>query len=139
MEYKRFKDTYAVRLDLNDEVMKSVMELAEKEGIRLAEVSAIGATDHAVIGVYDLDRQSYHHEEINGFAEITSLMGNITVMDGKPYVHLHATLVDQKHVVHGGHVIEMKIGATGEMFVKVIDGEISRGKDTDLGINLWKF
>ena len=139
MEYRRFNDTYVVRLDLNDEIMESVMKLAEDEHIRLAEVSAIGATDNAVIGVYDLDECKYHQEEITGFAEITSLLGNITVMDEKPYVHLHATLADQKHTVHGGHVIKMYVGATCEMFVKVIDGEINRKKDQKLGINLWKY
>jgi hypothetical protein len=139
MEYRRFQDTYAVRLDLGEEMMESVKALAAKEGIRLAEVSAIGAADHAVIGVFDLKDRAYRQEEIDGFAEITSLSGNITTMDGKPYVHLHATLADQNHTVHGGHVLEMRVGATCEMFVKVCGGEIGRERDEKLGINLWRF
>ena len=139
MQYKRFQDTYAVRVDLGEEIMESVKTLAGKENIRFAEVSAIGAADHAVIGVYDLDAQAYRQEEIDGFAEITSLGGSITTVDGKPYVHLHATLAGQDHTVHGGHVLEMRVGATCEMFVKVLDGEVTRERDEKLGINLWKF
>jgi len=95
MQYKRFGDTYAVRLDLDDEIGESLKMLADHENIQLGHVSAIGATDHAVIGVYNLESRTYHKEEVNAFAEITSLSGNLTVMDDKSYVHLHATLADQ--------------------------------------------
>ena len=54
------------------------------------------------------------------------------------FFHLHATLADQNHTVHGGHVLKMQIGATCEMFVRVIDGAVGRKKDEQLGINLWE-
>ena len=41
--------------------------------------------------------------------------------------------------LHGGHVIEMRVGATCEMFVQALDGEIGRERNGELGINLWKF
>ena len=92
-----------------------------------------------MIGVYDLETQSYHREELNGFMEIAGLSGSVTAMDGKPYIHLHTTLAGQDHTVHGGHVIEMRVGATCEMFVRMLEGETGREKDPDLGINLWTF
>ena len=70
--------------------------------------------------------------------EITGLTGNVTFVNGKPYIHLHTTLADQRHAVHGGHVIEMRVGATCEMFVRVLEGEVSRERNEELGINLWK-
>ena len=60
-------------------------------------------------------------------------------MNGKPYIHLHAVMADQQHKVHAGHVISLTIGATCEMFVTVLDGEVNRQKDEELGINLWTF
>ena len=138
MQYKRMKDTYAVRLDVGEEVMEALKKLAEAERIRAAEVSAIGATDRAVIGVFDREAGAYRQEELNRFMEITSLMGNITEMEGKPYIHLHAMLADQDHGIHGGHVIEMRVGLTCEMFVRVMEGAIEREHSDELGINLWK-
>ena len=138
MQYKRMKDTYAVRLDVGEEVMESLKKLAEAEQIRTAEVSAIGAADRAVIGVFDREAGAYRQEELNRFMEITSLMGNITEMEGKPYIHLHAMLADQDHGIHGGHVIEMRIGLTCEMFVRVMEEAIGREHSDELGINLWK-
>jgi hypothetical protein len=136
MQYKKIGDTYLVRLDLNEEIMQSLKQLCEKEDIRLAQVNAIGASNHAVIGVYDLQAQAYHREELNGFMEITGLTGNVTRMNGEIYLHLHGTMADRNNVIHGGHVIELTVGATCEMFVQVLPGEVSRSRDEDLGINL---
>ena len=136
MQYKKYGDTYAVRIDLNEEIMQSLKALCEKEDIHLAQVDAIGAANRAVIGVYDLEKQAYHREELNGFMEITSLSGNVTRMNGEVYLHLHGTLADQNHAVHGGHIIELTVGATCEMFVRVLAGEATRVKDQALGINL---
>ena len=139
MQYRKSGNTWTVRLDLGEDIIAQLKKLCEDEGIRLGRVEAIGATDRAVIGVYDLEKKEYYPEEINEFMEITSLNGNITAMDGKPYFHLHATLADQRHAVHGGHVVEMRVGATCEMFITVPEGEISRTRDEALGINLWTF
>ena len=139
MQYKQFGKTYMIRIDVGEDIVESLKKLCEDERIRLGRVEAIGATDNAVIGVYDLEKKEYYPEKIDEFMEIASLNGNITAMDGKPYIHLHATLADQRHVIHGGHVLEMRVGATCEMFVTVLDSEVGRQKDEGLGINLWTF
>ena len=139
MEYKKFGDTYLVRMDLDEEIMGSLKTLCQRENIHLAHVEALGAGNHAVIGVYDLKEQAYHQEELNGFMEITGLTGNVTRKDGEVYLHLHGTLADQSNTVHGGHVIELWVGATCEMFVTVLDGKVNRARDEKLGINLISF
>ena len=138
MQYKRFNDTYAVRIDIGEEIMESLKSLCAKENIRLAEVSAIGAASHAVIGVFDPAEQAYHQEELDRFMEITSLNGSVTEMNGEPYIHLHTTLADQDNAIHGGHLISMRVGLTCEMFVRVLDGSVGRERNEELGINLWK-
>ncbi|MBO7663455.1 MAG: DNA-binding protein [Clostridia bacterium] len=139
MQYKRFGDTYAVRIDIGEEIMQELNALCAKEGILFAEVSAIGAVSHAVIGVYDLEAREYCKEELDAFMEITSLNGSVTTMAEKPYVHLHATLAGQDHVLHGGHALSLQVGATCEMFVRVMDGKMDRERNEALGINVWHF
>ncbi len=137
MQYKRFDSTYMLRIDRGEEIMECLTRLCAGEGIRLARVSAIGAVDSAALGVYDLEAQAYRREDLAGFMEIASLSGSVTFMDGKPYLHLHAVLAGQDHAVHGGHVLSLRVGATCEMFVTVMDGEVGRRRDEGLGINLW--
>lgn len=139
MQYRQFGDTYVVRIDRGEEAVSKVKELCETENIRLGRVEAIGAIDQAVLGVYDPEKKEYYPEKIHEFMEIASLNGNISAMEGKAYIHLHAVLADQRHHLYGGHVLEMRIGATCEMFITVLDGDVNRKKDGDLGINLWSF
>ena len=139
MQYRKCGDTYVVRIDVDEEIMQNLKALCDREDIRLAQVDALGAANHAVIGVYDLEQQAYHREELDGFMEITGLTGNVTRMDGQTYLHLHGTMADQQNTVHGGHVIELTVGATCEMFVRVLPGEVTRSRDEKLGINLMRF
>ena len=137
MIYRRFNDTYMIRIDQGEEILEQLMNVCVREQIILAQVEAIGAADQAEIGVYDLNTRSYQREELNGFMEITGLTGSVTRMNGQPYIHLHATLADRNHTIHGGHVLKMRVGATCEMFVRMIDGQVDRSPDEKLGINLW--
>lgn len=139
MDYRRFGSTYMLRIDVGEDITGCLMAMCEKEGICLAQVNAIGAADRAVIGVYDLEEQRYHQEKLDGFMEIAGLSGSVTEMNGKPYIHLHAILADQQNVLHGGHVIELRVGATCEMFVQMLEGTVTREKSEELGINLWEF
>ena len=139
MEYRQFGNTYMIRIDLGEDIVESLKKLCEDEHILLGRVEAIGATDHAVIGVYDPAKKEYYPETVSEFMEIASLNGSITAMDGKPYIHLHAALADQRHGIHGGHVLEMRVGATCEMFVTALEGEVTRRREESLGINLWAF
>ncbi len=139
MDYRKFGSTYMLRIDVGEEIIESLKEMCAREGIRLAQVSAIGAADRASVGVYDLTEKRYHQEDLEGFMEIANLSGSVTEMNGEPYIHLHGTLADQRNILHGGHVISMRVGATCEMFVQAVDGTVTREKDEGLGINLWKF
>jgi len=137
MRYQKFGNVYAVRIDKGEEIMEKLRELCGAENIRFAQVSAIGASEEAALGVYDLDRQEYARELCSGFCEITSLSGNITTVNETPYIHLHATLADPQHTIHGGHVLAMTVGATCEMFIRTVGPAVGRTHDDGLGINLW--
>ena len=42
MEYKRFGNTVVVRMDKGEEIVEQVKQVALKENIKLAQVSALG-------------------------------------------------------------------------------------------------
>ena len=138
MLYQKFDNTYVIRLERGDEVVASLLSLAEKEKIALANVSGIGACDSAIIGVYKLSEKKYYSNHLLGDMEITCLAGNITTMDGKPYVHVHATLGMADGSAKGGHLNEAIISATGELMVTAVNGSVDRFKDEASGINFLK-
>ena len=140
MDYRRFSDTYVIRLDRGEEIISSLTEICRKEGIRLGSVEALGASDHAVIGLYNVESRQYWKHTFDGPMEITSLLGNITEKDGEVYLHLHINLCREDMSVVGGHLNECRISATCEMIVRKIDGLVGRRVDTETtGLNLFEF
>ena len=139
MQYRVFGDTYVVRLQRGEEVLACLRELCEKESISLGTVSAIGAVNHVVVGVYRVDEQKYVANTFDGVMELTSLMGNITEKDGEPYLHLHATFGDLTGKVIGGHLTEAVVSATCELFVRKVEGHVGRRLDPETGLNIFDF
>ena len=139
MQYRVFGDTYVVRLQRGEEVLACLRELCEKESISLGTVSAIGAVNHVVVGVYRVDEQKYVANTFDGVMELTSLMGNITEKDGEPYLHRHATFGDLTGKVIGGHLNEAVVSATCELFVRKVEGHVGRRLDPETGLNIFDF
>ena len=139
MEYKRFGDRIALRLDKGDEILSSFLKIAEKENIKAACFTGIGATDNFTVGIFSLEKQTYEAYTFTGNHEITSLTGNITFVDNKPYVHAHITCAGEDAKVIGGHLLEGIISLTCEIFIIIYNGEIGRKHDDELNINRFDF
>lgn len=138
MKYKRFDKTIVVRIDRGEDILDKIRELAEKESIKLASVSALGAVNDFTVGVFNTAEKKYYSNEFKGAFEIVSLTGSINTMDGKFYTHIHMSAGNEKGEVFGGHLNRAVVSATCEMIVTVIDGEIDRYADADVGLNLLK-
>ena len=139
MEWRKFGDTYVVRMDRGEEILACLTKLAEAEDIRLASVDALGAVDHAVVGAYDVPTRTYHKKTFDEPMEISNLCGTVTRMDGAVYLHLHATLCGMDLTAKGGHANELRVAATCEMIVRTLPGEVGRRLDPEVGLNIFRF
>ena len=138
MKYKRFDKTIVVRIDRGEEILDKIRELAIAENIKLASVTALGATNDFTVGVFNTDEKKYYANEFKGAFEIVSLTGTINTMDGQFYTHIHMSAGNDTGEVFGGHLNRAVVSATCEMTVTVIDGEVDRYRDDDVGLNLFK-
>lgn len=139
MEYKRFDNKIVARLDIGDDIVSKVMEITEKENIKLATVSAIGAINDLTIGIFKPSDKKYYENHFKDDFELLSLQGNISTMNNEPYVHLHITVGDEEGNAFGGHLNKAIISVTGELFIDIIDGEIDRTVDPKTTLNIFKF
>ena len=139
MEFRKFGDTYIVRMDRGEEILSTLTELCRQEDIRLAQVDALGAVDHAVVSVYDVPTKTFYKKEFNEPMEISNLCGTVSRKEGQVYIHLHATVCDKNLTAHGGHANELRVSATCEMVVRVIPGEVGRRLDEKIGLNMFQF
>ena len=139
MDYRKFGNTWMVRIDRGEEIIESLKALCEKESIRLASVSALGACDRVTACVYDMENKVYHRQTLTGFMEMASLTGTVTEKDGEPYLHLHGAFCGKDLVAHGGHVMEAVVSATCEMVLTEIPGHVGRKLEESTGLNLFRF
>ncbi len=139
MEYRRFGNTIVARIDRGEEILTALQEIAEAEDIRLASISALGATNDFTVGVYNVDEKQYHANDFKGNFEIVSLTGTVSTMDGRFYAHLHMSAGDEKGQVFGGHLNRAVVSAVCEMVIAVIDGTVDRSFSPGIGLNLFRF
>lgn len=139
MDFRRFGDVYVVRMDRGEEILSCLTDFCDKENIRLARVDALGAVDHAIVGLFDVSSRTFHKNEFCEPMEISNLFGLINRMDGKPYLHLHVTLCGADGAAHGGHAVALRVSATCEMAVHVLQGAAGRKMSEDVGLNLLQF
>lgn len=139
MEYRKFDDSYVVRLNKGEEVIESLKELCRKEDIKLAEITGLGASNLVEIGVFNVNTKEYNTKVFEGMFEITSLVGNATRKDGEVYLHIHINFGDENGNVRGGHLVRSNISATSEIVVRKINGEVGRKLSNEIGLNLLEF
>jgi predicted DNA-binding protein with PD1-like motif len=139
MKYKRFKDTILAKIDKGEEIIEKLMEICEKEKVKLANVNALGAVGDFTIGLFNTSEKKYYSTNYTGDYEIVSLTGSISTMDGKLYNHIHMSAGDKENKVVGGHLNRAVVSATCEMFIHIIDGQVDRKFSEEIGLNLLNF
>lgn len=137
METKRYGNQLLIRLEKGEEVTASIEKICEEYGVKAGIINGLGAASYAKICLYDVEKKEFSYNEINMPLEIASITGNVSEMEGKVYLHNHIVLADGTGRCYGGHLKEVVISATAEIFITVIDGKIGRRADTETGLNLW--
>jgi predicted DNA-binding protein with PD1-like motif len=127
------------RLAKGDDLLATLEKLAEKYGISLGEVSAIGAVSQARIGYYNQAERQYYYLDLARPLEILSLIGNISLKDGKLMVHAHITLGDQDGQAFGGHLAPGTLVFACEFTIQEYRSTkaLVRQMDDPTGLFLW--
>lgn len=139
MEYRKFNNTIVARIDKGEEILDKIKEIALKENIKLANINALGATNDFTVGVFKVDEKKYYANEFKGNFEIVSLTGTINTMNDEFYTHIHMSAGNDKGEVFGGHLNKAIVSATCEMVINIIDGNVDRYFNEEIGLNLFKF
>jgi predicted DNA-binding protein with PD1-like motif len=119
---------FEVRFSTGDELLSGLTELAMKNHITAAYVTGIGGLSTAMLGWGDPSNGAFKKIPIERKAELVSLAGDISMRDGRPYVHLHGVVAYSDGTTRGGHVIEAHIAPVAEIAVVAL--ETSEAADT---------
>ncbi len=126
-----------IRAEHNSDLVQFITRIAEKRGITAASFTAIGAVKHAKLGFYDQENRKYREITIDTPHEIASCIGNISLKDGKPFVHVHAVLAGEDGNTKAGHLIEAIVFAAEVHLRELVGAKLERKRDEVTGLSLW--
>lgn len=131
--------TYVLVFSRGDEVKSGLTEFAQKNAIQSAHFSGIGDASEGRVGWYDDRRKMFKVIPVNGSSEITALVGNVTMYQGKPAVHAHVNLATEDGIVHGGHLLDLIVGPNLEIFLTTTPTPLNKQLDSVSGAAIIHF
>ena len=141
MQVKLLKDTpeekvYVIVFLKGDEVLSGLTDFAIKYNVSNAHFTGIGAVSSATTAWLDLDKKLYHPTVTREQVEVLSLIGDIAAFNTKPVVHMHAILGHKDGATTGGHVWELNVNPTVEIFLTANTTPLNKRPDPASGIKL---
>lgn len=140
MEPYRSNDGTAAmaRLSRDSDLLEELTRMVTMLDIRAGTMQVIGAVSKLVLGYYHQDRREYETLDLPGHWEIASGLGNISIRDGAPFVHVHIVASGADGRAMGGHLVAGSIVFAAEAYVRALDGEPPvRIPDESTGLALW--
>jgi len=130
------KNQFLIRIEPNEELFRTLLEFARKYKIKSGFFYGIGASKKCVIGRYNEKKKDYDWFEIKDQMEIGSLVGNLTVKENSPYLHIHSTMSDKNLKAISGHLKELIVFPTCEIMFFALNKKIERKFDKLTGLFL---
>ena len=124
--------TYVLVFSPGDEVRSGLTDFAQKYNVKSAHYTAIGDLFSAKLGFFDYERKMFKVIAVDT-SEIASFIGNIAVYNGNPVAHTHVSVATRDGSVHGGHLLELIVGLTVEVFVTVEPTPLYKKLDSRFG------
>jgi len=138
MSIPKIKRTFIGQFPNGSDLLEELTKFVQREDIKLGRVQGIGATTHAIVAYYDQNTWQYNPLEFPGGMEILSLTGNVSLREGKPFVHVHIILGDKDGKVFGGHLLPGTKLFAFEAVIEEYEGDqLIRAKDEKTGLFLW--
>ncbi len=125
-------------LPTGSDLMAEIEAFCADRSVKAAWVSVVGAVTHAAYAYYDQETKGYlelssaTHHEISGFT------GNISMRDGRPFLHAHATFSNRDGAAVAGHLLKGCVVWVAEVTIREMTGvELERTLDQETGLALW--
>ena len=95
---------HLVRLDTGEDLLEGIINFVNDAGIEAAWLTYLGAVSRASLRYYDQGERVYRDFEVDEHLEVVSGVGNVSLLDGVPFVHTHAAFADSDGRAVGGHL-----------------------------------
>ena len=131
--------TSLVRLTHGADLLEDLDDACEELGVKAGAIEVIGAVSALTLGFYDQERMEYESHTFDGTWEIASAVGNVSMLDGEPFVHLHVVASGDDGRCVGGHVMPGCTVFAAEAAIMLLEGHAPPERELDgaTGLKLW--
>jgi predicted DNA-binding protein with PD1-like motif len=137
MHVLRAGDHCLLKLARGEELHECVQAFCAQERYEHALVFGIGAIESIELGAWDIPTRHYTRKRFDQPMELVSLQGNVSWVDGAPYLHAHVVISGHDFVAWAGHLFTSRVYATVEMWLKPGRGRLERTMDEEIGLKAW--
>lgn len=134
MQYVRFGGRVQLRFESGEQFAAPLLAWLGSEGIGYATLTGLGAVRGATISYYVADTKEYETYEIVEQMEVVSLIGNVALREDKPFIHAHVALGKRDLSVIGGHLNDLAIYPTLEVWLRPEREPVHRAFDESCGL-----
>jgi len=128
--------TYVVVCDPGDEAVSALTGFARSEQLEAAQITAVGAFEHATVGWFDRAAKDYRRIQVDEQCELLSLIGDVAEGEDGPILHMHVVLGLSDGTTRGGHLLEGRVFPTLEAIVTETPARLRKVLRPDIGIAL---
>lgn len=125
-----------VRFEIGEKLPDALTDFAIRMGFVSGSLTGIGGVKNVVLGYFDLDEKQYVTFSVAGIVELVSLTGNVALLNGQPFWHLHASVANREGSVLGGHLVSLEVAITVECWIQRGNKIAGRKRDEYSGLNL---
>lgn len=134
--YCEFPITYVVIFDKGDEFTEGIKQFAHDHNLAASRITAIGSFSDVVLGYFDRQRMGFKEIPVAEQVEVLSLVGDISLENDEPRVHVHAVVGKSDGSAMGGHLLKAHVWPTLEVLVTESPGHLRRAYDPETRLML---
>ena len=110
-----------VSLEQGEDLLEGLNRAVEELGVQAATLQVIGGLEQAAVGYFDPEAAEYRVTP-TGHVEIAAGLGNVSLRDGRPFIHLHLVVSGPDGSALGGHAMEGCRAFVVEAYLRKLDG-----------------
>jgi predicted DNA-binding protein with PD1-like motif len=128
--------TWIIVFEPGEEAVSCITEFATVHELAASQISAIGAFSEVELAYFNIKSKQYEKIPVHEQVEVLSLLGDVTLSENKPKVHLHAVLGRRDGSTRGGHLIKGVVRPTLEVVLTESPVHLRRKFNPEVGLAL---
>jgi predicted DNA-binding protein with PD1-like motif len=130
--------TFVGRLATGTDLVEEIERFCAEQDVGAAWVSVVGAVQRSAFAYYDQRALRYVETGSDEHHELAGFVGNVSIKEGRPFLHAHATFSNREGETVGGHLVRGNPVWVAEVTLREMSGiELERTPDEVTGLALW--